>query len=294
VILQRDISKLANRLYQDAIAKVGKRSARRLPENMIERDYVLAWLLTELAAHPLLSTALAFKGGTVLRRVHFGEYRFSEDLDFSLTHDVPLDELVKAFRQAFRLLEEKSGIRVGLDEKNVTRSVRNDTCYFDYKGPLPATNSVKVDLTRGETIVFPLERKRVIRTYPEYADLPEDAPPLQVYSFHEIVVEKTLAVTDNARREPRDLYDLWFLLQEGHIEHPEEILVGLNRKLASRDGREADVLLPRLEKVEASLRTTWERRLSTQVEVLPAFEESFRAVKGLLRAFDELRSNSPR
>lgn len=292
VIPQRDISRLANRLYQETIAKVGKKLARRVPENVIERDYVLAWFLTELATHPLLSSALAFKGGTALRRVHFGGYRFSEDLDFSLTRDVTPKDLFEAFKQVFASLEKKSGIAFTLDEANVTRNLRNDTCYFGYKGPLPAGNSVKVDITRGETIVFPLEQKRVLKIYPEYADLPEDAPALQVYAFFEIVVEKTLAVTDGARREPRDLYDLWFILEEGHVAHPEEVVDGLSKKLASRDGRENDVLVPRLEKVEAALRKAWEHRLSMQVEILPGFDVCFRDVKRLLSSFDKLRGNA--
>ena len=45
---QKQISKLANRLYQEAISKVGKKIARRVPEDVIERDYVLAWLLTQI------------------------------------------------------------------------------------------------------------------------------------------------------------------------------------------------------------------------------------------------------
>jgi hypothetical protein len=80
---QREISKLANRLYLEAIDEVGKKSARRIPEDVIERDYVLAWLLTQIPTNTLLCEALTFKGGTALRRMHFGEYRFSEDLDFT-------------------------------------------------------------------------------------------------------------------------------------------------------------------------------------------------------------------
>ncbi len=233
---QREISRLANRLYQEAIGRVGRKSARRVPEDVIERDYVLAWLLTQIPHHPLLGDVLAFKGGTALRRMHFGEYRFSEDLDFTLTKEVPLEDLFKAFDAVFEALLATSGIRVVLDAKDVTRHVRNDTFYFDYQGPLPAPRRVKVDVTRGETLVFPLERKVVLKTYAEYTDLPQAGPLLQVYSLYEIVAEKTLAVTDGARREPRDLYDLWFILNGGHIEHPEELIEGLSRKLASRDG----------------------------------------------------------
>jgi uncharacterized protein len=295
---QKEISKLANRLYQEAISKVGKKIARRVPEDVIERDYVLAWLLTQIPTNSLLSQALAFKGGTALRRMHFGEYRFSEDLDFTLTKDVPLEDLFKAFNEVFDVLLGVSGIRVTLDENDVTRHARNDTFYFNYQGPLPAPKRVKLDVTRGETIVFPLEDKRVLKTYEEYTDLPADGPLLRVYALHEIVVEKTLAVTDGARREPRDLYDLWFILRERHLEHPEEVIAGLNRKLASRDGRANDVLVTRLERVEAVLRKGWETRLGVQVDMLPGFEDCFRDVKQLMGDFDRLRaaeiSRSPR
>jgi predicted nucleotidyltransferase component of viral defense system len=94
-----------------------------------------------------------------------------------------------------------------------------------------------------------------------------------------------------ARRIPRDLYDLWYLLREGHIQHPEEVVGGLSTKLTSRDGRERDVLVPRLERVEAALRAAWEKRLGAQVEILPAFDESFREVRRLMRNFDELRGH---
>ena len=295
---QREISKLTNRLYQEAISKVGRKLARRVPEDVIERDYVLAWLLTQIPTNSLLSASLAFKGGTALRRMHFGEYRFSEDLDFTLTQEVSLEDLFKAFKEAFEVLMGVSGIRVTLDENDVTRHARNDTFYFNYQGPLPGTTRVKVDVTRGETIVFPLEEKRVLRTYEEYRDLPVDGPPLQVYALREIAVEKTLAVTDGARREPRDLYDLWFILRERHLEHPQEVITGLNRKLASRDGRASDVLVTRLERVEAVLRKSWETRLGVQVDMLPGFEDCFRDVKQLMGDFDRLRatevSRSPR
>jgi hypothetical protein len=85
------------------------------------------------------------------------------------------------------------------------------------------------------------------------------------------------------------LYDLWYLLHERNIEHPEEVVDGLSRKLASRAGRANDVLVPKLERVETTLRTAWVRRLSMQVEVLPEFDDSFREVKRLMREFDALR-----
>jgi predicted nucleotidyltransferase component of viral defense system len=59
MIPPRSISLISNSLMSAG--------GRRIPEAVIERDYVLAWLLSGLAGHPLREP-LAFKGGTALRR----------------------------------------------------------------------------------------------------------------------------------------------------------------------------------------------------------------------------------
>ena len=59
MIPQRNISLIAN--------KITTAAGQRIPETVIERDYVLAWFLSGLAGHGLRDR-LAFKGGTALRR----------------------------------------------------------------------------------------------------------------------------------------------------------------------------------------------------------------------------------
>ena len=54
-------------------------------DQQIEKDYVLSWILWGIANHEQLSKILVFKGGTVLKKVYFEDYRFSEDLDFTLS-----------------------------------------------------------------------------------------------------------------------------------------------------------------------------------------------------------------
>ena len=90
MIPQRNISLIAN--------KITTAGGSRIPETIIERDYVLAWFLTCLAAHGLRG-CLAFKGGTALRRCWFNDYRFSEDLDFTLTRAIALDEILAGFSE---------------------------------------------------------------------------------------------------------------------------------------------------------------------------------------------------
>lgn len=95
MIPQRDLSLLSNRL--------AKQGGRRIPETVLERDYCLSWFLVGLSRSPLRDR-LAFKGGTALKKCYFGDYRFSEDLDFTLTIDV--DEGWKGVQRQGSALQE--------------------------------------------------------------------------------------------------------------------------------------------------------------------------------------------
>jgi predicted nucleotidyltransferase component of viral defense system len=53
-------------------------------DQQIEKDYILSWILFGISKHEYLSKTIVFKGGTVLKKVYFEDYRFSEDLDFTL------------------------------------------------------------------------------------------------------------------------------------------------------------------------------------------------------------------
>jgi predicted nucleotidyltransferase component of viral defense system len=76
---------LRNRL-QEARKRLG------LPWEILERDYVLSWLLAGVGQVEALRDTLVFKGGTALKKCFFGDYRFSEDLDFSGIGNVPTGE----------------------------------------------------------------------------------------------------------------------------------------------------------------------------------------------------------
>lgn len=49
----------------------------------LERDYVLFLVLAGMSRVGRLEDTVIFKGGTALKKCYFGQYRFSEDLDFS-------------------------------------------------------------------------------------------------------------------------------------------------------------------------------------------------------------------
>ena len=65
----------------------------------LERDYVLSWVLAAIARTESLRETLIFKGGTALKKCYFGDYRFSEGLDFSGVDDAPVG---KGMQEAMR------------------------------------------------------------------------------------------------------------------------------------------------------------------------------------------------
>jgi predicted nucleotidyltransferase component of viral defense system len=62
-----------------------------LEASEIEKDYVLSWILAAISQNEELSDKWLFKGGTCLRKCFFENYRYSEDLDFTIANKVAFD-----------------------------------------------------------------------------------------------------------------------------------------------------------------------------------------------------------
>ena len=273
MIPQRDLSLLSNRLAE--------RGGRRVPEIILERDYCLSWFLVGLSRSPLRDR-LAFKGGTALKKCYFSEYRFSEDLDFTLIRETSWQEIERHLVVAFDETRRASGVEFRLDRVDRHSHENSHTFYLGYEGPLPRArgNTVKTDITIRERIVLPLEDRPVLRGYEEYRDLPEDAG-IRVYSLEEVAVEKTVALMDRARNEPRDLYDLWFLTAGGHVRLG-DLLSHTVQKLEYRGLALAQVGSEFAFK-EARYHRLWHVRLAAQMADLPEFDSVYREVRRGLR-----------
>ena len=55
-----------------------------LRDDVIEKDYVIGWLLWGIGSDPNLGSYWAFKGGTSLKKCYIETWRFSEDIDFTV------------------------------------------------------------------------------------------------------------------------------------------------------------------------------------------------------------------
>ncbi|MBI5209297.1 MAG: nucleotidyl transferase AbiEii/AbiGii toxin family protein [Elusimicrobia bacterium] len=67
-----------------------------LPWEVLERDYLLSWILAGISQVDALRGTLVFKGGTALKKCYFGDHRFSEDLDFTGVGSVPTGAAMEA------------------------------------------------------------------------------------------------------------------------------------------------------------------------------------------------------
>lgn len=272
MIPQRNFSLISNTLMSSG--------SRRIPEAIIERDYVLAWFLTGLAGHPLREV-LAFKGGTALRRCWFEGYRFSEDLDFTLARPMALEAIRAGLEEIFAAIEAAAGLRIVFDREDRHAHRNNHTFFLHYQGPLPAANDVKVDITINELLCFPLQDRPILRTYDAFDDLPK-GPTVRAYALEEMAVEKLLALSDRARTEPRDLYDLWHLVGSTTVRIA-ELRGELDAKLAFRR-RTVVGMDQAIAAKEQRLRRLWTGRLANQMNDLPPFDDVFREVQRAVRA----------
>jgi len=276
LIPQRNISLLSNRLTAAG--------GLRIREDILERDYCLAWLLNALAESDL-RPVLAFKGGNALKRCYFADYRFSEDLDFTLRQALPFEEIRTRLEPVYAAVAQQSGIVFAFDRQDLRVRTNTHTFYLRYTGPLPGNSNVKVDITINEALFFPLANRPVLRGYAEFADIPENRSIL-VYSLDEIAAEKTVALTDPARNEPRDLYDLWYLTVNKEVQL-DRLLPAICQKLEFRE-KPCEGLQAALAQKEARLRALWKTRLSYQMAALPPFEQVFRELRRTFR-----RANLP-
>ena len=273
MIPQRDLSLLSNRLAREG--------GRRIPEAVLEKDYCLSWFLVGMSATPL-KDILVFKGGTAIKKCYIPDYRFSEDLDFTLREETAFETIKGHLDEAFIRTQEASGIRMRFSRYDRHSHENSHTFYLAYEGPLPgaAGKEIKVDITIREKIVYPVEFRPVLKTYSEYHDLPTDTI-IGVYSLNEIAAEKIVALFDPARNEPRDLYDFWRLTGNGLV-NPADLTHAVALKEEFRNRTKTgpkDIFLRK----EARLKKLWSVRLSTQMSELPEYDEVFRAVTRELR-----------
>ncbi|MCZ8169544.1 MAG: nucleotidyl transferase AbiEii/AbiGii toxin family protein [Flavobacterium sp.] len=191
-----------------------KANAVGVRDQQIEKDYILSWILFGIANHEHLSKTIVFKGGTVLKKVYFEDYRFSEDLDFTLlNNEIPNEQIIAWFNDVFEFINDEANIPLEIIDNNEHED-GGINFYISYIGPLGGqgnNKNVKVDISRSEQLVFKPVMNEVLIGY---SDLEEHQ--LLCYPLEEVLVEKMRSVMQ--RMQARDFYDIWYLLEVHEME----------------------------------------------------------------------------
>ena len=195
-----------------------------VPYETILKDYAIGHLLAAIAAEPALAGTLVMKGGTALRKLYFGDYRFSEDLDFTSVSAPKGAALEKALRTVATLAEASMSVSgpfsITLERVRHKEAHPGEQEDFTFRVQFPwqrqALCTVKVEVTADEPVLLPTTSKPILHAYSE--ELPGE---IRAYALEEIVAEKLRSILQSEARRIarawirprcRDYYDLWRVL----------------------------------------------------------------------------------
>lgn len=178
----------------------------RVPLDVAERDVVLTYVLRVLSESVL--PKLAFKGGTCLKEVYFGNAgRFSMDLDFT-SLGISLEELRQGLIQS---LDKRSyyGIEFRIAEENVRAGFGTGSesylAIINYAHSWNA-NEFTVEVSYREEPLLHLEEMLLYdEMYFKFCEFPRFA--VRCLQKEELLAEKLRAAFQRMRA--RDLYDLY-------------------------------------------------------------------------------------
>ncbi len=251
---------------------VERAAAWGLRPEVVEKDYVIGWLLWGVGRDPVLARTWAFKGGTCLKKCFIETYRFSEDLDFTVLPGGP--SAPEAILARFALLLDRVGAESGVDltsrpprfEWRPDRRSLKGRVY--YRGPrgAPQPARVLVDVTVAEQVVRPTVLRPVRHDYSDGLPTPGT---VRCYSFEEVFAEKIRAMGERCR--PRDLYDIVNLFRRDDLRgEPEIVRTVLHEKCASKGVPVPDARSFDDQDRRAELAAEWRNMLAHQLPALPS------------------------
>ncbi|NGX54990.1 MAG: hypothetical protein KR126chlam2_00611 [Chlamydiae bacterium] len=189
---------------------------------VVQQDYLLSWILIGLAHVPELRANMIFKGGTALKKCYFGEYRFSEDLDFTalpglLKGNYLEEKIDEAVNIAERLLEKYAPITITCERYREKNRHPGSQEAFKIRAKFPKQReplvTAMIEITFDEAVAILPEERKIMHAYEEMIEA-----KILTYSLEEIVIEKLRGILQKTKKSherswtrsrARDYYDLW-------------------------------------------------------------------------------------
>lgn len=260
--------------------------AQGVRAKQIEKDYVISWILWGINRNEFISNHLVFKGGTCLKKMYYADYRYSEDMDFTLRNDdISDEELLRNFQLIFEKIHEESRITLAITEDSIDHHDASGSLTFKLSYTAThGSDQIKVDVTRKETIEFETEYLPVLNPYSDLTGGEETR--IYCYSLKEVFIEKMTAFM--GRTIPRDLYDFYYLVEEAGPD-PRDVKAEFIRK-ASQKGHDPKELLEVFMHKAKTFERDWQLSLGKQMKQseLPDFNNVWRKSIQYLKHFVKL------
>ncbi len=248
--------------------------------SVVEKDYAIGWVLAGIYVHPLLSQNLLFKGGTCIKKCYFADYRFSEDLDFTvdaISNKFSVQVLEKSLKEVGQWVYRESGIEILYKEPLVSinknkHNLLSAQGHLYYGGPIAKRSRkswplIKLDLT-FEEYVSKFVKRKILHEYSDRQAFSQ-FQMIKSYSYEELLAEKIRALGERAR--PRDLYDVVNLYNK--LESHSAVNEVADTLLKKCQFKNIPVIqLSHLDKYQHECQLGWHQQLSHQVQKLPSFE----------------------
>ena len=208
---------------------------------LMEKDYYLTLILSRVHE---LSENLIFKGGTCLNKIYYAYYRLSEDLDFSMRLPEPVTRGNR--RKSMEHIKDKIegfAAQFGMQVDNKEKAGRNENkqyvYYFSYDSVVqPTRQTIKFEIGLRFNPIAPVENKPVKHKFihPFTKEPLFESGQIVCLSLKEAVSEKMRAAALRGVIEPRDFYDLDFILKKGFNLADKEVIELFRQKLAEDEG----------------------------------------------------------
>ncbi len=243
--------------------------------SIIEKDYALTWMLYALSTTEF-NKYFIFKGGTALRKIYFPDWRYSEDLDFTLSKKLSENELKLIIKEINDYLSKNTGIVLNIKSLHINPEYAQMKIQFI--GPLNNKNTIKIDISFNEIIVLPPKNEQILS---EYSD--KEKHLLQVYPLEEILAEKIRSILQ--RGKTRDYYDVWKLLKL-HSDKLDKLKTKevILKKCQFKNIDFRKELLFSKDRIN-STNEYWKKGLAHQIDALPDFNEVVLECKDLVNKF---------
>ncbi len=188
---------------------------------------MIFWILLGISKTPTLHNNLTFKGGIALRKAYFGDYRFSEDLDFTASPLLPkgnplfsfIKESCKAAQASMSSFIEPLRMEIHPFQEGRPHPEGQEAFIIKTQFPWhrePLTTTI-IEITFNEEVIASNIKKPIFHPYGEPLSF-----TLNTYCLEEIIAEKLRAILQHAKKlhekgwtrsRARDYYDIWHILK---------------------------------------------------------------------------------